>query len=98
MVWGIYALLLFLWGMYAKSRFFIYFADTVLVIVAIKVVLFDASGSSSIYKAVSIFVTGLIICGIGYLNYRWQNANPRAKVAPASEPESPPATPQKGQK
>ena len=71
-VWGIYALLLFVWGMLSKSKFFIFFADAVLVFVSLKIVFYDITGVTSIYKAISIFATGLIILVIGYLNYIWQ--------------------------
>ncbi|MBN2440533.1 MAG: DUF2339 domain-containing protein [Spirochaetales bacterium] len=72
--WGVYALVLFLWGYLNKEEVFIYFADVILVIVAIKVIFFDMAGETNIFKAATILLTGIIIIIIGFFNYKRQTA------------------------
>jgi hypothetical protein len=68
--WGMYAFILFLWGYKRKERLFIIFADIVLIFVTGKVFIFDISGNTSIVKAITILITALIVCAIGFLNYK----------------------------
>jgi hypothetical protein len=79
LVWGVYALILFLWGYTNNERLFIYFADIVLVIVLVKILFFDLAGETSIVKAISILLTGIVIVIIGFLNYRREAAISFAK-------------------
>lgn len=58
--WAIYALLLFVWGAYSRQRLFRWFGSIVLVIVAIKAILFDLSGEDTIYKMLVFVILGLI--------------------------------------
>jgi uncharacterized membrane protein len=71
-VWGLYTFILFLWGFLRKDKFFIYFADAVLIIVVLKIFIFDISGKSNIFVAVTILVTSLLIIATGFLNYKRQ--------------------------
>jgi uncharacterized membrane protein len=73
-LWGLYALILFVWGYLNKEKLFTYFADVVLVIVAIKVLFFDMTGVTSISKALIFLVTGILVLVIGFLNYKQQSA------------------------
>lgn len=68
--WGVYAFVLFLWGYLNKERLFIYFADLVLIVVTIKVLFFDLSGQTNVFKAVTVLFTGIVIIIIGFLNYK----------------------------
>lgn len=68
--WGVYAFILFLWGYLNKERFFIYFADLILIVVSVKVLFFDMAGQTNIFKAVTILLTGIMIIVIGFLNYK----------------------------
>lgn len=73
--WAIYAFILFVYGMLNNKKFFIYFADIVIVIVALKVIFYDISGEGSLYKVLTTFITGGLILGVGLLNYKYQNKN-----------------------
>ncbi|HBE04362.1 MAG: hypothetical protein A2096_06075 [Spirochaetes bacterium GWF1_41_5] len=70
---GIYALVLFIWGICFSRKFYIFVADMILISVAIKVIFFDMSGDTSIYKVFSIFITGIVFIIIGYFNFKMQN-------------------------
>jgi uncharacterized membrane protein len=84
-VWGIYALLLFLWGASSRQRVFRYFGSAVLVMVSVKVFFFDLSGEDSIYKVLVLLVMAVISFAISYINHRW-NPGPSE---PSSELEQP---------
>jgi uncharacterized membrane protein len=71
MTWGIYALLLFLWGAYSKQPVFRIFGSIVLVLVAGKTLLFDLAGEETIYKVVVLFALGVISFLITWINNRW---------------------------
>ncbi|GIQ71190.1 DUF2339 domain-containing protein [Xylanibacillus composti] len=71
--WGIYALLLFLWGAYSQQRVFRYFGSTVLVMVALKALLFDLSGTQTIYKALTLLILGGISFTISAVNAKWSS-------------------------
>jgi uncharacterized membrane protein len=70
--WGVYALLLFIWGIYTKKDFFRWFGGTVLGFVAIKTIFFDLSGADTVYKILVLFVLGLISFVISYVNNKWK--------------------------
>lgn len=71
--WGIYALLLFLWGAYSRQSVYRIFGSIVLIAVAIKTLLFDLSGSETIYKVLVLFTLGVISFVIAYINGKWKN-------------------------
>ncbi len=71
--WGIYALLLFLWGAYSRQMIFRWFGSAVLIIVAIKTIFVDLSQSETIYKVITLFILGIISFTISYINNLWKN-------------------------
>lgn len=80
--WGIYALLLFIWGAYSKQSIFRWFGSVVLVIVAIKTIFYDLSESETIFKILAMFILAVITFAISYINSKWkgqQNSNPETK-------------------
>ncbi len=80
--WGIYALLLFVWGAYSKQSIFRWFGSAVLVIVAVKTIFYDLSESEMIFKILAMFVLAVITFTISYINSKWksqQNSNPVTK-------------------
>ncbi|EFM11667.1 hypothetical protein PaecuDRAFT_1273 [Paenibacillus curdlanolyticus YK9] len=70
--WGVYALLLFLWGAYSRQRPFRWFGSIVIVLVALKTILLDLSGESSLYKIIVFLLLGAISFGISWVNTKWQ--------------------------
>lgn len=76
--WGIYALLLFLWGAYSKQNVFRIFGSAVLILVAVKTLLFDLAGEDTIYKVIVLFVLGIISLAITYINGKWIGKQPQA--------------------
>ncbi len=70
--WGIYALLIFLWGAYSKQALFRWFGSGVLVLVAVKTIFFDLSGSETIAKIFVLFILGLITFAISFINNMWK--------------------------
>ncbi|WP_409343513.1 DUF2339 domain-containing protein [Paenibacillus sp. MBLB4367] len=76
--WGIYALLLFLWGAYSKQRVFRVFGSAVLILMAAKTLLFDLAGEDTIYKVIVLFALGVISLAITYINSRWMSKQPQA--------------------
>lgn len=85
--WGVYALLLFLWGAYSQQRLFRYFGSAVLVLVSVKVLFFDLSGGDSIYKVLMLLIMAVISFTISYINHRWKTV-PAAPSSPGG-PEYP---------
>jgi uncharacterized membrane protein len=79
--WGIYALLLFLWGAYSKQSFFRWFGSVVLVVVAVKTIFYDLSDSEMIYKILAMFILALITFAISYINNRWKNEQASSNTA-----------------
>lgn len=71
--WGIYAIFLFLWGAYTQQKLFKVFGSIVLIIVAIKTILFDLAGDATIYKVIVLFVLGCISFFITWINNKWQS-------------------------
>ncbi|MDF2935384.1 MAG: hypothetical protein K0Q90_757 [Paenibacillaceae bacterium] len=86
-IWGVYALLLFLWGASSNQRLFRYFGSAVLVLVSVKVLFSDLSGEDSIYKVLVLLIMAVISFTISYINHRWKS-EPAAPSAPAG-PEYP---------
>jgi uncharacterized membrane protein len=70
-VWGVYALLLFLWGSYYKQKLFLGFGSFVLVAVAIKAIFLDLSGEQAIYKILTLLVLGLLSFAISIIRNKW---------------------------
>ncbi|MCX7745560.1 MAG: DUF2339 domain-containing protein [Clostridia bacterium] len=70
--WGIYALILFIWGAYSKQAVFRWFGSAVLVIVALKTLFINLNGSETIYKVLVLFILGIITFGISLINNMWK--------------------------
>ncbi|WP_261381743.1 DUF2339 domain-containing protein [Paenibacillus cremeus] len=70
--WGIYALLLFVWGAYSRQNLYRTFGSVVLLGVAAKTLLLDLSGSETVYKVIVLFVLGVITFVIAYVNGKWK--------------------------
>ena len=68
LAWGLYALLLSFWGVWVKSRFFRLAGTGVLIFVAAKALLYDLAGQASMYKAGFLFLMGLIILSIFFVD------------------------------
>lgn len=71
--WGIYALLIFMWGAYSKQSIFRWFGSAVLVLVAVKTIFYDLSDSEMIYKILAMFILAIITFAISYINSKWKN-------------------------
>ncbi|WP_173275463.1 DUF2339 domain-containing protein [Paenibacillus sp. NEAU-GSW1] len=69
--WGIYALLLFLWGAFQREKWYKWFGSVVLVFVAIKAIFMDLSGQESLYKVMALLLLGAISFTITWINGRW---------------------------
>jgi uncharacterized membrane protein len=75
-VWGIYALLLFLWGAFSKQRMFRVFGSVVLGLVSVKVLFYDLSGEDTVYKVLVLLAMAAISFAISYINHRWKDEPP----------------------
>ncbi|MCQ6559023.1 DUF2339 domain-containing protein [Paenibacillus mendelii] len=82
-VWGVYALLLFVWGAYSRQRLFRWFGSIVLVLVSLKAVFIDMSNTDTIYKMIVFVVLGAISFLISWVNNRWQGQE--AEQQPTAE-------------
>jgi hypothetical protein len=70
--WGIYALLIFIWGAYSKQAFFRWFGSVVLVLVAAKTIFIDLSSADTIAKILVLFILSVITFAISYINNIWK--------------------------
>ncbi|MBO9600344.1 MAG: DUF2339 domain-containing protein, partial [Cohnella sp.] len=70
--WGVYALLLFLWGAYHRQPPFRWFGSVVLILVAIKAVFMDLHGEEALYKVFVLLVLGGISFLISWVNAKWK--------------------------
>ncbi|TFE28587.1 DUF2339 domain-containing protein [Cohnella luojiensis] len=70
--WGIYALLLFLWGAYRRQALFRFFGAAVLLIVAIKAMFLDLEGEEMLYKVAVLLILGGISFLISWINGKWK--------------------------
>ncbi|WP_164821718.1 DUF2339 domain-containing protein [Paenibacillus koleovorans] len=70
-VWGVYALLLFLWGSYYKQVVFVGFGSLVLVAVGVKAIFLDLDGEQAIYKIVTLLVLGALSFAISLIRNKW---------------------------
>ncbi|UVI31489.1 DUF2339 domain-containing protein [Paenibacillus spongiae] len=84
-VWGLYALLLFVWGAYSRQRMFRWFGSTLLVIVSLKAVFLDMANSDTFYKMIIFVVLGAISFLITWVNSRWQGKEAEERLQ--AEPE-----------
>ena len=82
LVWGVYAALLFLWGGYTNKRPFQIAGSVVLALVALKALLLDLSEVDGLYKALFLFLMGLLSLGIFGINQYFERKN---KTVPAPE-------------
>lgn len=77
--WGVYALLLFLWGALSNQKVFRIFGSIVLVLVAAKALFLDLAGEDTIYKVLVLFLLGCISLTITYINSKW-NGKPHKRA------------------
>ncbi|QJD82160.1 DUF2339 domain-containing protein [Cohnella herbarum] len=70
--WGIYAMLLFLWGAYRQQMLFRIFGAIVLLIVASKAIFMDLDSENMIYKVVALLILGGISFLITWINGKWK--------------------------
>ncbi|MCX7711346.1 MAG: DUF2339 domain-containing protein [Clostridia bacterium] len=77
--WGIYALLLFVWGAYSKQAVFRWFGSVVLVLVAVKTIFINMSSAETIFKVLALLILGVITFTISYINNKW-NGNGQEKL------------------
>ncbi|MFH5185544.1 DUF2339 domain-containing protein [Paenibacillus sp. TAB 01] len=87
--WGIYALLLFLWGARSRQSVFRVFGSVVLIGVAAKTLLLDLSGSETIYKVLVLFLLGVITFAIAYINGKWKHVREPGNAAEDGSAEQP---------
>jgi len=85
--WGVYALLLMLWGAYYRESFFRWFGAVVLVIVAIKAIFMDLSGQEALYKVAVLLVLGGISFIITWINNKWGAAEEQSGAPDAAAKE-----------
>lgn len=77
--WGLYALLLFVWGAYSKQSVYRWVGSIVLVLVALKTIFLDLSGTDTIFKILVLFILGIITLVIAYVNNRWKEPVKRSE-------------------
>ena len=73
-VWGLYALLLFLWGAYRRQKLFRWFGSVVLVLVACKAVFLDMRGEHAIVQVLVLLALGGISFAATWVNGKWKTA------------------------
>jgi uncharacterized membrane protein len=73
--WGIYALLLFVWGAYRREAIFRWFGTAVLLIVAAKAIFIDLDGEEMLYKVLVLLILGGISFLISWINGKWNPAS-----------------------
>jgi hypothetical protein len=71
--WGIYAVLLFLWGAYSRQNVFSVFGSVVWVVVSCKTLFFDLAGEDTIFKVIALFILGCISFLITFINNKWKS-------------------------
>ncbi|WP_199617119.1 DUF2339 domain-containing protein [Paenibacillus alkalitolerans] len=72
--WGIYSVLLFLWGAYSRQNAFRIFGSAVLAVVAVKALFFDMIDEDSLYRIVVLLVLGLLCFAVTWINMKWKPA------------------------
>jgi len=70
--WGVYALLLFLWGAYRRQLLFRVFGSIVILIVACKAIFMDLEGEDMLYKVLVLLLLGGISFLITWINGKWK--------------------------
>lgn len=71
-VWMLYAILIFLWGMFSKDLVYKSFASAVVVITSVKVFFFDLLGASSIDKVIFLIIIGALTFLLAFLNKKME--------------------------
>jgi len=84
--WGVYALLLTLWGTVARQQLFRIFGAAVLLLVAGKAFFLDLEGEEMLYKCGVLLVLGGISFLITWINGKQRESAGKSESAPA-EPE-----------
>ncbi len=87
-VWGLYALLLLLRGLYRKRKLLRALGSLTLICLAVKTILFDLSGSPALDKAIAFFLFGLLSAGIAYMTNLRTARNKRIKPENEAAPPS----------
>ncbi|RKP57272.1 DUF2339 domain-containing protein [Cohnella endophytica] len=82
--WGVYALLLFLWGAYRNQNLFRIAGSAVLLLVACKAMIIDLEGEQMLYKVFVLLLLGGISFLITWINGKWK-AEPKPKSDPVEE-------------
>lgn len=77
-VWGMYALLLFVWGAYSRQKLFRFIGSVVLALVSLKALLLDLSDEATVYKMFVFIILGAISFGITWVNQRWRDKDEAA--------------------
>lgn len=80
LAWGVYALLLFLWGAYSRQVLFKYFGSAMLLVVAFKAILLDLSGQQMLYKVVVLLLLGGISFLVTWINGKWKRDDIKAEI------------------
>lgn len=82
--WGVYALLLFLWGAYRRQSVFRWFGSAVLLLVAVKAIFMDLEGEEALYKVLVLLALGGISFLITWVNGK-RGADPREEEKTVEE-------------
>ncbi|MEK3882540.1 DUF2339 domain-containing protein [Paenibacillus sp. PL2-23] len=70
-VWGVYALMLVVWGSYYGEKTFRLFGSVVLAVVAAKTIFMDLSGEGALYKVLVLLVLAGVSFLMTWLNGKW---------------------------
>lgn len=71
-LWGVYALMLIVWGIYKKQKHFRLAAIALFVITLVKLFMYDLAESGTITKTVSFISLGAILLLVSYLYHRYK--------------------------
>ena len=69
--WTLYAMSLYLWGIYSRTQLFRYVGAAVVIVVSLKVLFFDLQGSATAARAAYLIAIGALMLLTAYLNQRW---------------------------
>lgn len=73
MVWGIHAWVLFLWAACSNQSLFRVLGSLVLLCVSVQTLVYDVPIQQAPYKAIVLFILGIVTFGIAILNGTWRN-------------------------
>lgn len=69
--WFLYALGLFVWGKFTKTKAFMWLGGMVLVVSSLRMWIIDLPGESNVYKVLFLSLSGGVILLIGYVHRKW---------------------------